>query len=416
MVEKRYQQILWVLLLVSATIYLLKTTGYLMIYHVPIDFRTFYYTAVAMQQGGNIYDYAFLGSLAYEMGDPNHVYPFLYPPPVAFVLKPMAHLSLLQASILWQVVSVIMTLSILFYSTRLAIHLHHLTANSQSTWLMVAAGMFFIVLPFDNNIKIGQINVFVLMIIIASLYQALWSKRAFLAGCLLAPAILIKMTPVLLLLFYHRLSGRLKIFSGTFTTMAIIILATICFKGGWTLWQNFSQTVIQASYGKTIPGLFPAAEVANFSFAGWLARLSKDQIFVRNLSWVLVVAAIGILLCNQMKSTGEMDKKWFLLPYLVLAVIVSPLVYLHHVIYLFPGLVFLVGYMVSSASPKAIWTFFLITCAVIVASIDWPSYYHHLGLNAKMLTSLNLYALITVLFITSSYHVSKIFIRNKIAA
>ena len=128
--------------------------------------------------------------------------------------------------------------------------------------------------------------------------------------------------------------------------------------------------------------------------AGSVARFTPSQATV-SLTTLTILSVLGIGLVFQhyrlwRKGIGE----FLLLPYLVLMIIGSPFTYLHHVIYIYPGILLTSWViLIRGSRPCAL----LLICVIglaVVASIDFPILYGRLGLESAVLRSLNLYALL----------------------
>src|SRR6202035_2483419 len=102
----------------------------------------------------------------------------------------------------------------------------------------------------------------------------------------------------------------------------------------------------------------------------------------------------------------ERTAELMLLPFLVAMVVASPVAYLHHVIYLLPGLALSLGYAWTALAgwrrPAAVAVLLL---AAAAAGAPFPEMYMHRGispigqglpLGLELLTSLNLYALLAL--------------------
>ena len=260
---------------------------------------------------------------------------------------------------------------------------------------MLLAFVLFYMLPFDNNLIMGQVNIIVLTFIAAALVRTLVHSHDLVAGMLLAPAALIKITPAFLLLFFL-LDRRWRAIPGFALGLALLIFPTFLIEGGGQAWLDFFDFGSTISYGKTIPGLLPAAGLPNFSLAGCLARSIQNQTMVRVFTWVLLFALFALLVFQHVRLAGKRSRVLLLLPYLVFMTIASPLVYFHHVIYIYPGLLITVWMLVHDSSRGSVLPLALALGAGLMASIDFPTLYNAFHINAGILRSLNLYALLSL--------------------
>ncbi|MCD4655602.1 DUF2029 domain-containing protein [bacterium] len=362
---------------------------------IPTDFLSFYFAGTGFFGEGDIYNVNYLTELAVGSGFQGKIFPYLYPPPLALCMVFLCKLGVGRAAILWMLFSVILGVLVTVESTRLSFMLHDKWMPERNYALPLLSLFLFLILPFDNNLKMGQVNILVISFISVAVVQSLVFNRDFLAGFLLAPAILIKVTPVGLLLFFA-MNKRYKTLYGCVVGVIIFIAPTLAVSRGLETWKNFLDFLSNIGYGKTIPGLFSPAALYNFSVAGCIARFTTRESVVR-LETLTILAILGLVLVFQhfrlrRKGIGE----FLLLPYLVLMVVGSPLTYLHHVIYIYPGLLLCTWIVLRKGGRLAS---VLLTCLVgltVVASIGFPLLYGRLGVESTVLKSLNLYALLCI--------------------
>jgi alpha-1,2-mannosyltransferase len=365
---------------------------------VPIDFRSFYVASKGLLEQGNIYDSQYLDSLGRESGAPGRTFPYLYPPPLAFYLSPLTWLKLSYAAHVWHLLSAALCVVLVAQSMRLASVLPGRWPPPSAASLYLLTFGLFSVLPFANNLAQGQVNILVLTLIACALVQALACRRDALAGFLLAPAAWVKVTPAFLLLFLL-LERRRRAVWGFLAGMVVFAAPTLLVKGGADQWRHFAEFLPQMSHGRTVPGLFPAATLPNFSMAGFLARLTDDPTLTQVLTYGVVLLLLALLVCRHWKRRGEPDAPLLLLPYLVLMVVASPLAYLHHVIYIYPALLAAAWLLVARGDRRSWVLLALAAGAALIASIDFPLYYRTLHVPPGVLQSLNLYALLVLFFL-----------------
>ncbi len=200
------------LLSLIAFIYLFKLAP--IFGHIMTDFRSFYFAGAAYFGGGNIYDIGYLRSFAADMGYGDLIiFPYLYPPPLAFYMTQLSHLGARAAAWLWGQLSVISGVLALLASVGLCLSLLGREVVKKRFCLLLLSRLLFLLLPFDNNLMMGQVNLVVLAFIGVAMVQSLVYRRDLLAGLLLAPAILIKVTPAGLLLYFIMIR-RFKVIYG----------------------------------------------------------------------------------------------------------------------------------------------------------------------------------------------------------
>lgn len=352
---------------------------------VMLDFSSFYYASLEYFRHGNIYNADSLNLLAQAHGISFHVFPYLYPPPLAFWMYPFGWVNPLVASKIWMILSIIFAIFILLASIRLFESMGQSSSRKNLfRWLALA---MFVIFPFVNNIRIGQVNIFVLSLIVLSLLCA-WSYGLhFISGFLFAFAVLIKCTPVLLIFLF--LKEPKKFFLGLATGLVLLVLPTVATENGMRQWVEFFDFSQKFSLGYSIPGLFPLDVPWNFSIAGWTARFTTDP-SLRNFISMGILGAFSIVLIVLFKRRTQPE---LLLPLSVFMIMVSPFAYLHHIIFIFPGAVMCLYHLLQKDRFPLFQIGFLFILVGLV-SFDFPLYYDKFGIFSGVWKSLNLYLLI----------------------
>ena len=366
------------------------------------DFKTLYCAAAVAREGGDYYDLTTLHAMAAHHGLPQPVWPYLYPPFLAEFAAPLTFWPYQACEKGWMIVHIFAGAFIVASGVKLSRRRDAAKAATPITvhplHLAAVAGLFHL-LAFRHNLFMGQINVLVLLAISASLV-ACAAKRDALSGMALSLAIVIKMSPAILLLYYA-VSRRPRILVACLLCAVVLLLMTLPLSG-LQKWLHFGQLLPQLAPGETVAGLFPPDSLYNFSLAGFLSRLISSHTLVRGLA---AAFAAMLLIASYRCARPHLRQapEYLLLPLLTLMIIASPLSYIHHIIYLFPGICWLAGHT-DSASKRALILCGLLIGAAAVAAVDFPSRYpwyltrHALnGWKAILFTSLNLYALLLVL-------------------
>ncbi len=365
------------------------------------DFASFYYAGKAAAKDLNIYDAFTLDSLAALDGISNHVLPYLYPPFLAVVSRPLAEMNPLEAQRAWDYVQVILaTLSAIL----LCLTMPWRGAGSIPDSYWVRAGSVtlagILMLPFGQNIAFGQVNIAVLFFLSLSFYFLYQGKSDWLAGIALAAAILIKVTPALIAVFFL-LGWRWKALTATLIGMGLLILATFDIAGR-EAWGYFLQFVPNMGFARNVDGGFHPSIVANFSLAGFFMRILPGQgTLVRIFTMMSILILFVALLFHQLKYRDKRGGALFVLPYLVLMVISSPVSWLHHLVYLLPGVVFALRDFKFAWRP-GIW-FLVLVSLIVFASFDYLAIYSSMSVAEEIrpfVTSLNLYILLAAFFVS----------------
>jgi hypothetical protein len=163
-----------------------------------VDSRSYYFAAKALERGLNPYDPEVLQALA----SPDHrpVYPYLYPPFIASIWRPLTSLDPDPAHLLWVAVQTVLAAAnaaLLWSLIRPRSH--------RGAWLLGFLALHAVCGPLVSTLRLGQINVLLGSLVFGAL-ACERSGRATCAGILLSLSILTKLTPAIFLvdLFWRR--------------------------------------------------------------------------------------------------------------------------------------------------------------------------------------------------------------------
>ena len=355
---------------------------------VGLDFRTFYAASRIAGSRGDIYNVIHLNKVARYSGVKGNTFPYLYPPFLAFAARPLARMEPLAAQRIWSYASIIcaslsaLLIVLMTYSSIRRASLEG-TAQNKSRFLFVflLCALLLFLLPFRHNLSLGQVNIFVLTLIVLALYFQQVGRNK-LGASALAVAVLIKITPVLIgFLFLLRKRYHFALWCGLF--ILLFSVATLPF-GALSSWIRFFEFVPGTSYGKHILGLIEPGDVRNISVAGVLARLfPKNPSLITTGSFTFAAALLGGILYKVLRR-GESDLQDALLPLSVIMVVMAPFTYLHHVVYLFPGVVLTsLSLWTQRRNAFAKGSVGLLILLVVLAGLDFPSRYDQWGISTS---------------------------------
>ncbi|HSW96490.1 MAG TPA: glycosyltransferase family 87 protein [Candidatus Saccharimonadales bacterium] len=229
------------------------------------DFSSYYYGARTVLHGGNPY-----------LGGKNFFGSFLYPPFALLVFLPFTFISFFIA----EKVFVVLSLLCLFLAIILLFKLFKISVLSTvSLFLLTLVFNFF---PEKFTLGMGQINNVVLLLMSLFVYFYI-KKREYLAGIVLALAIMLKLSPVILI-FFLLIDKRWKLLIATCVALAIMILSIAIF-------INPANNIY---FLKTaLPELLASwkGDYYNQALSGFLQR-AVPNIFIRQFSRIF----LGILL------------------------------------------------------------------------------------------------------------------------
>ncbi|TET33327.1 MAG: DUF2029 domain-containing protein [Planctomycetota bacterium] len=368
---------------------------------VRFDFKTFY-AACSFEHGSgeNLYDLQHLHRTARKSGIGGHVYPYLYPPFLALVAKPLTAFPPGTAQKLWTVIgAILMALSAAACTLIASSRVKGDGERSILPELVLYGLALLFALPYRNNIYIGQVNIIVLAFLVLSLLFY-YRRSDLLAGAFLGCAVMIKITPAVLVLFFIA-RRRFKIVVGLALSL-IGLFALTLFLGGWKVWADFFSLLAVLLSGADIPGLFPIDAVYNFSMRGLFLRFISSRPAAMVFATLSLLLLLALITCLTWKTRKERAAEVLILPFFVLMIIASPLTFLHHVIYLLPCAVLANAYMTALPRPKREFHIFVIFLIIAVAGIDFPIYYDGVlmpDIGRECFTSVNLCALLGLFFI-----------------
>ncbi|HYO94783.1 MAG TPA: glycosyltransferase family 87 protein, partial [Polyangiaceae bacterium] len=193
----------------------------------PHDFLSYYFAAQVASHGANFYDAAVLQSAAAAQSVQERVYPYLYPPFLAHVMRGFAGMKLPHAHALWLLLNISAFVAAL---TGLLLAAHKTLLKGPSlrenlALLLLTAAVLIAALPLRSNVLFGQVNPLVLMFVCMAV-SAHWMGFRTLTGVCLAPAILIKLTPAVLLLFFVARGDR-RVVGTCLATLVVLAAMTL---------------------------------------------------------------------------------------------------------------------------------------------------------------------------------------------
>jgi len=266
---------------------------------------------------------------------PFFTFPYIYPPLLACVLSLFVNLGFKETYFLW------MSLSFL------AISLYPLNAeNFLQKRLSHNSGLFFIfgvlgllVLGFSiyDNFFWSQVNIFITSLLMISLNYE--EKNPILAGFCFSFACMVKMSPLLLVLYFvFRKSWKFLFFSSIGFILLFFFTLLI---GEIKQWESFFQILSDISdRDRIIRGLFPVGIPGNFSLKAYLYRTFPADF--SNLDWILFGIVFVLILYTLFEfvqnSFLELSDSVFLYRLLLIMYISSPIAWLHHMVFLYPNL------------------------------------------------------------------------------
>ena len=294
-------------------------TRHLAVNHRNFDIRVYVGAVTAWVNGGDLYAF---GIGTRHLG-------FTYPPFAALLMVPMTLLP--RAVVIAANVSLIAVAATVV--TRICVSGSRLAARYGALLVTAfALPVAMLLQPLRDTLGFGQVNLFVAVLVLADLVALRRGSRWAGVGAGLATAI--KLTPglfvVFLLLAGERRAARNGILAAAGATLATAAVAP---GTSWTYWTSALFDSSRVGYHD---------DAANQSIGGVLARLA-DSHHLPTGPWLLAVAVVlplGLARARAAWRNGD-DLAAYALVGLT-AGLVSPITWVHHLVWLVPALVVLV--------------------------------------------------------------------------
>jgi len=339
-------------LLVLGALAALTFDFYLAVRHGFFDLQV-YYGAINywMHNGGSLYDYL----------SPNTTYGFTYPPFAALMMTPMG-VTPWTAAIVASCVACVATSTIVLY------WLVDPIARRQGwvRWFALLTALCFAIIfePLRETFLFGQVNMLLLFLVAAD-FVLLISKGRRLAGVGIGIATAIKLTPgvfILYLLVTKR--WRAAIVASVTATVATVASAAISPDTSLVFWSD-------ALWNTDRVGVL--AFISNQSLEGAVARLNPNN--PSTLLWAaaaLVVLAIWFVRVRRAHAAGDAMTGFALTG--VVGCLVSPVTWVHHLVWVGPAIVLLLDNALAARDPvrrRRLLRFLIFAYVLLCSRLVW---------------------------------------------
>lgn len=280
-----------------------------------------YYAAVRewLYGSGGIYDYVV----------PGKPYGFTYPPFAAVLMVPLAVVSRYAAIAIMVSLSIVAAGLVCYWLVDPIAR-----RRGWSRWFTVAVAccLFAVYGPLRDTISFGQVNLILLAMVLAD-QRFLVGRGHRLGGIGIGLAAAIKLTPAIFI-GYLLLAGRRRAAGVAVATAAgaTALAALIAPGSSWSFWTSTmwqTDRVGQLSY------------VSNQSLMGMVARMNPAH--PATILWIAaVVAVLAVLVYRTRSAVAGGDENAAFALACVAACLISPVTWVHHLIWLTPALVLLV--------------------------------------------------------------------------
>jgi alpha-1,2-mannosyltransferase len=320
--------------------------------HGFFDLRVYYGALNHWVDGsGELYDYLL----------PRTKYGFTYPPFAALTMLPMAYLGWHVAIAISMLLTVVAAVAVLYWLVEPIARRH-----GWSAWfaLGVAAALAVAFEPLRETFLFGQVNAVLLFLVAADLLFLVRYNRSV-AGVGIGLATAIKLTPGIFIV-YLIITGRFRaaaVASGT--AMAATVLAGAVAPDAsrefWTdaLWNT--SRVGDESF------------VSNQSLNGVIHRWNPQD--PASLVWIALVLVVLVVWAWRSRQAARLgDEATGLALTGIVGVLISPITWVHHLVWVLPGLILLVDRALAAGPQRRRWWLLglaAVTYAVMCSRLVW---------------------------------------------
>ncbi|MFI5777946.1 mannosyltransferase [Nocardia sp. NPDC051570] len=305
---------------------------------------------------GHLYDFT------YAEKTPDFPLPFTYPPFAAVLFYPLHYLPFGVVAIGW----LLLIVAALYAVVRIALSMLLGEAARERRWRTAAIGWTAIGLwlePVRTTIDYGQVNVF---LVLAGMLAA-WSARGWLSGLLVGIAAGVKLTPAVTGIY---LAARRR--------WAAAVWSAVVFAGTVGLSFAISPGETRTYFGPLLGDahrIGPVGSVWNQSLRGALSRLlghdagSPWELAGHRIPagawWLGAVVVIAVLAVLAWRALAFDDRLGALLVVQLFGLMVSPISWSHHFVWLLPLILWLLhGPLRDEAGARVLAGYWLVTTLI----------------------------------------------------
>jgi alpha-1,2-mannosyltransferase len=297
--------------------------------HDLFDLRVYAGAVRQWWHGGDLY--------AYARPNEGRDWGFTYPPFAAVIMTPMAVLP-------WTAISAIQALASAVATTLTLALLLRRTAQRLGWWLpAVVAGADVLLLPLEPwsaTLSYGQVNVLLLALVAVDLLVAL-PRRHLLTGMCIGLATSVKLTPAIfiayLLIIRERRAALVASATAVLATLAAAALAPHESAEFWTSKIFYTQRIGEPS------------SVDNQSLNGTMHRLNPHAATI--LWGVAAIMVVAVWLWRVRRKIEDTDRMAGFALTAVVACLISPITWIHHLVWLIPAIAVLVDRVTAPDVP-----------------------------------------------------------------
>jgi alpha-1,2-mannosyltransferase len=258
---------------------------------------------------------------------------FTYPPLAALFFWPLSHLSTFAGQIVWDAID-LFALTALIAVSIAAARDRSLVRSDWRTALVVLFPLGFLLFPVRENLELGQINIVLVLMIVADLTIGVsWGDKRLPRGVLVGLAAAVKLTP---LIFLPYLVATRQWRSARNMTLGFSLATGAMFAvSPRASWLYFTRDALDV---KRVGGI---SQVINQTLHAAIVRahLSPSRALVDLFTAVLLCGGIAVAVVAHRRSSALLG----VLLCAATGLMVSPISWLHHYVWVVPALVWLVA-------------------------------------------------------------------------
>ncbi|GAC1307478.1 MAG: hypothetical protein NVSMB27_45480 [Ktedonobacteraceae bacterium] len=289
--------------------------------------------------------------------------PFIYPPLLAVMLKPLSRLSFEAGYQLWKALSV----SLLLAGVALALSLGGIHVTRRLSLVLGVA--LFSYSPFTYDVLLGQTGTLLLFLLSASVWLMARGRTA-LSAFSFAFATLIKLTPVLAIpvLVLHRRWRWLA----CYVVWISGLLAYSVWQSSWQIHRQFWQEVLPSiGCGASVCVNYSAVAFVQELFLGTVPDTMEKAILLPphacNVSRLVALAIYGWMLVRLYRRRSDANPVRDVIVMLLLGLAISPISWWHHFTVALLPFIYLIGR--NSRRQKGLLTLLILAVGTNVISL-----------------------------------------------
>jgi len=286
-----------------------------------VDLRVYTYGAASVTHGG-LYIFTFSDMT------PNFPLPFTYPPFAALLFFPLHLITFSLLAVLWQ----LGTIAALWGVVRISLQLLLGARADEPQWraaaaLWAALGVW--LEPVRTTLDYGQVNVFLML----GVFLAARTTRWWMAGALVGGLAGVKLTPAVTGLYFL---ARRNLAAAVFSAVAFVATVALSFAVLPAEARTYFGTLVRDT-----SRIGPVGSAINQSLRGVLSRFAGHDVGTGAV-WLVAVACAAGLCLLAWRGLDAGDRLGTVIVVQLFGLLVSPISWSHHWVWLVPALLWLV--------------------------------------------------------------------------